>query len=178
SGEIVAALRAQNVQVAAGAIGQPPYANSDAFQIGVEAQVRFTDPPQFAGVVIRTDPDGHQVRVSDVGRVELGAADYGTNAYLSGKPSVIVAVMQRPGSNALKTAPAVPADMNRLSIGFPKGLEYKVIYNPTEFISQSIDAVYHTLFEAMILVVLVILVFLQSWRAAVIPIIAIPVSLV
>jgi hydrophobe/amphiphile efflux-1 (HAE1) family protein len=177
SSEIVAALRAQNVQVAAGAVGAPPYAQGDAFQIGVEAQGRFTDPQQFADVVIRTDPDGRQVRVSDVGRVELGAADYGINAYLSNKPSVIVGVMQRPGSNALKAAAAVTAEMDRLSASFPKGLEYKVIYNPTEFISQSIDAVYHTLFEAVILVVLVILLFLQSWRAAVIPIVAIPVSL-
>ena len=177
SDEIVSALRAQNVQVAAGAIGAPPYSNNDAYQIGVEAQGRFTDPQQFGDVVIRTDPDGHQVRVSDVARVELGAADYGTNAYLSGKPSVIVAVMQRPGSNALAAAQAVTSEMHGLSKRFPKGLEYKVIYNPTEFISQSIDAVYHTLGEAMILVVLVILVFLQSWRAAIIPIIAIPVSL-
>jgi hydrophobe/amphiphile efflux-1 (HAE1) family protein len=178
SGEIVAALRAQNVQVAAGAIGAPPIANNDAFQIGVEAQGRFTDPQEFANVVIRTDADGHQVRVSDIGRVELGAADYGTNAYLSGKPSVIVAVMQRPGTNALAAAEAVTKEMQTLSKRFPKGLEYKVIYNPTEFISQSIDAVYHTLGEAVLLVVLVILVFLQSWRAAIIPIIAIPVSLV
>jgi len=177
AGDIVAALRAQNVQVAAGAIGAPPYAKGDAFQIGVEAQGRFTDPQQFADVVIRTDADGRQVRVSDVARVELGAADYGLNAYLSGKPSVIVGVMQRPGSNALQAAQAVNAEMKRLSASFPAGLEYKVIYNPTEFISQSIDAVYHTLFEAVLLVVLVVLVFLQSWRAAVIPIIAIPVSL-
>jgi hydrophobe/amphiphile efflux-1 (HAE1) family protein len=178
SGEIIAALRAQNVQIAAGAIGQPPYANASAFQVGVEAQGRFTTPEQFADVVVRTDADGRQVRVGDVARVELGADDYNTNAYLSGKPSVIVAVMQRPGSNALDVAKAVRAEMNTLSTRFPKGLEYKVIYNPTEFISQSIDAVYHTLGEAILLVVLVILVFLQNWRAAVIPIIAIPVSLI
>jgi hydrophobe/amphiphile efflux-1 (HAE1) family protein len=175
--EIISALRAQNVQVAAGALGAPPYANGDAFQVGVEAQGRFTDPNEFANVVIRTDPDGRQVRVSDVARVELGAGDYNTNAYLSGKPSVIVGVMQRPGSNALKAAEGVNAEMKLLSSRFPKGLEYKVIYNPTEFISQSIDAVFHTLGEAIILVVLVIVVFLQSWRAAVIPIVAIPISL-
>ncbi len=175
--EIVSALRAQNVQVAAGAIGAPPHPTGDAFQIGVEAQGRFKDPSEFADVVIRTDSDGRQVRVSDVGRVELGAGDYNTNAYLSGKPSVIVAVLQRPGTNALKAAQAVTDTMNQLSARFPKGLEYKVIYNPTEFISQSIDAVFHTLAEAMVLVVLVIIVFLQSWRAALIPIVAIPVSL-
>ena len=178
AGDIVAALRAQNVQVSTGAIGQPPNDSGQAFQVGVEMQGRLTDPQQFADIVIRTDADGHQVRVGDVARVELGAADYGINTYLSGKPTVVIAVMQRPGSNALSAATAVKAEMDTLSKTFPKGLEYSVIYNPTEFISQSIDAVYHTLFEAMVLVVIVILVFLQNWRAAVIPIIAIPVSLI
>ncbi|HEY0270401.1 MAG TPA: efflux RND transporter permease subunit, partial [Sphingomonas sp.] len=178
SEEIIAALRAQNVQVAAGAIGQPPYSKGQAFQIGVETQGRLTTPQQFADVVIRTDPDGHQVRVSDIGRVELGAEDYGVNTYLSGKPTVVIGVFQRPGSNALAAAQAIHDEMETLKARFPRGLEYSVIYNPTEFISQSIDAVYHTLGEAMVLVVIVILVFLQSWRAAVIPIIAIPVSLI
>ncbi|MDF0540729.1 multidrug efflux RND transporter permease subunit [Sphingobium sp. H39-3-25] len=178
AGEIVAALRAQNVQVSAGAIGQPPYDSGEAFQVGVEMQGRLTDPKQFSDIVIRTDPDGHQVRVADVARVELGAQDYAINTYLSGKPTVVIAVLQRPGSNALDAADKVKAEMDTLSQRFPKGLEYSVIYNPTEFISQSIDAVYHTLFEAVVLVVLVILIFLQNWRAAVIPIIAIPVSLI
>ncbi|MDX3901075.1 MAG: multidrug efflux RND transporter permease subunit [Sphingobium sp.] len=178
AGEIVAALRAQNVQVSAGAIGQPPYDSGEAFQLGVEMQGRLSEPRQFADIVIRTDADGHQVRVSDVARVELGAQDYGINTYLSGKPTVVVAVLQRPGSNALDAAEKVKAEMDRLAKSFPKGLEYSVIYNPTEFISQSIDAVYQTLIEAVLLVVLVILVFLQNWRAAIIPIIAIPVSLI
>ena len=178
AGEIVAALRAQNVQVSAGALGQPPYAKGEAFQLGVETQGRLSDPQQFADVVIRTDAAGHQVRVRDVARVELGAADYGVNTYLSNKPTVVIAVMQRPGSNALAAAEKVKAEMDTIAKTFPKGMEYSTIYNPTEFISQSIDAVYHTLFEAMVLVVLVILIFLQNWRAAVIPILAIPVSLV
>jgi hydrophobe/amphiphile efflux-1 (HAE1) family protein len=178
AGEIVSALRAQNVQVAAGAIGAPPYAQGNAFQLNVETQGRLTDPKQFADVVIRTDPDGRQVRVADLARVELGAQDYGSNTYLSGKPTVIVAVFQRPGSNALAAAEGVSAEMKAMSAKFPKGLEYRVIYNPTEFIAESIDAVKHTLIEAMILVVLVILVFLQKWRAAIIPIVAIPVSLI
>ncbi|KQU61960.1 RND transporter [Sphingomonas sp. Leaf339] len=178
AGEIVAALRAQNVQVAAGTLGQPPYGKSSAFQLNVETQGRLTDPKQFADVVIRTDAAGRQVRVSDVARVELGAQDYGANTYLSGQPTVIAAVFQRPGSNALGAAKAVSAEMESMSKRFPKGLEYRVIYNPTEFIAQSIDAVKHTLVEAMILVVLVILVFLQKWRAAIIPIVAIPVSLI
>ncbi|KKW91488.1 efflux RND transporter permease subunit [Sphingobium chungbukense] len=182
AGEIVQALRAQNVQVSAGSIGQPPYDagshGGEAFQLGVEMQGRLTEPQQFSDIVIRTDADGRQVRVGDVARVELGAQDYGVNTYLSNKPTVVIATMQRPGSNALDAAEKVKAEMEQLSKRFPKGLEYSVIYNPTEFISQSIDAVYHTLFEAVILVVLVILVFLQNWRAAVIPIIAIPVSLI
>ncbi|UVO50195.1 multidrug efflux RND transporter permease subunit [Sphingomonas sp. SUN019] len=178
AGEIVAALRAQNVQVAAGTLGQPPYNQGNAFQLNVETQGRLTDPAQFGNVIVRTDPDGRQVRVRDVARVELGAADYNSNTYLSGKPTVIAAVFQRPGSNALAAAEKVSAEMEAMSKSFPKGLDYRVIYNPTEFIAQSVDAVIETLFEAMILVVLVILVFLQKWRAAIIPIVAIPVSLV
>ncbi|MBB3348204.1 efflux RND transporter permease subunit [Sphingomonas sp. BK069] len=178
AGDIVAALRAQNVQVAAGSLGQPPYGNGNAFQLNVETQGRLVDPNQFADVVIRTDDSGRQVRVRDVARVELGAQDYNSNTYLSGQPTVIAAVFQRPGSNALAAAEKVTAEMEAMSKSFPKGLEYRVIYNPTEFIAQSVDAVIHTLFEAMVLVVLVILVFLQKWRAAIIPIVAIPVSLV
>jgi hydrophobe/amphiphile efflux-1 (HAE1) family protein len=178
AGEIVAALRAQNVQVAAGTLGQPPYSSGGAYQINVETQGRLTEPSQFANVVVRTDPNGHQVRLSDVGRVELGAADYNSNTYLSNQPTVILGVFQRPGSNALAAADSVKAEMEALSKNFPKGLEYRVIYNPTEFIAQSIDAVGETLLEAMLLVVLVIIAFLQKWRAAIIPVVAIPVSLI
>ncbi|GAA3890522.1 multidrug efflux RND transporter permease subunit [Sphingomonas limnosediminicola] len=178
AGEIVNALRAQNVQVAAGTLGQPPYATGNAFQLNVETQGRLTDPQQFANVIIRTDADGRQVRVSDVARVELGAADYAANTYLSGEPTVILGVFQRPGSNALAAAAAVKAEMATMSKSFPPGLEYRIIYNPTEFISQSISAVRETLLEAIALVVLVVIVFLQRWRAAVIPVIAIPVSLI
>jgi hydrophobe/amphiphile efflux-1 (HAE1) family protein len=178
AGEIVSALRAQNVQVSAGALGQPPFDTGSAYQLGVATQGRLTTPEQFADVVIRTGSDGRQVRVRDIARVELGAQDYTTNTYLSGKPTVVIAVMQRPGSNALDAAQAVRSEMDTLARSFPHGLEYSVIYNPTEFIGQSIDAVYQTLLEAIVLVVLVILVFLQNWRAAVIPIVAIPVSLV
>jgi hydrophobe/amphiphile efflux-1 (HAE1) family protein len=178
AGEIVDALRAQNVQVAAGTLGQPPYATGNAYQVNVETQGRMTDPQQFANVVIRTDADGRQVHVSDVARVELGAADYAANTYLSGEPTVILGVFQRPGSNALAAAAAVKAEMETMSKSFPPGLEYRIIYNPTEFISQSIAAVVETLLEAIALVVLVVIVFLQRWRAAIIPLVAIPVSLI
>ena len=178
AGEIVAALRSQNVQVAAGTLGQPPYSTGNAFQLNVQTQGRLTNPEQFANVIIRTDPDGRQVRVSDVGRVELGAADYSSNTYLSNNPTVIVATFQRPGSNALAAAEAVETEMKTLAKSFPPGLEYRVIYNPTKFIAQSMEAVMTTLLEAIALVVLVIIVFLQKWRAAIIPVVAIPVSLI
>ncbi len=177
AGEIVSAMRAQNVQVAAGTLGQPPSPGS-AFQLNVETQGRFTDPRQFENVVIRTDAEGRQVRVGDVARVEIGAQDYGTSAYLDERDSVIIPVLQEPGSNALASAEAVQAAMEELSADFPAGLEYRIVYNPTEFIQQSVDAVVETLLEAIVLVVLVIVVFLQKWRASVIPVLAIPVSLI
>jgi hydrophobe/amphiphile efflux-1 (HAE1) family protein len=178
AGEIVAALRAQNVQVAAGAVGQPPEASGPAFELNVETQGRLTQPEQFANVVIKTDAQGRLTRLSDVARVELGAQDYGINTYLSGQESLGIAIFQRPGSNALAAADAVLKELQTMSKQFPHGLEYRVIYNPTQFISESIGAVQHTLIEAVVLVVFVILLFLQSWRAAVIPVIAIPVSLI
>ena len=178
AGEIVDALRAQNVQVSAGAIGKPPEAGGSAFEINVETEGRLSTPEQFANVVIKADAAGHLTRLKDVARVELGAEDYGTNAYLSGQPSLGIAIFQRPGSNALATADAVQAELKTMSLKFPHGLAYKIIYNPTEFIRQSVHAVQHTLLEAVLLVVIVILLFLQSWRAAIIPVIAIPVSLV
>ena len=177
-GDIVAALRAQNVQVAAGTVGQPPYDTGAANQISVETQGRFKTPEEFAQVIVRTGEDGAITRLSDVARVELGAEDYGVNGYLSGEDSIIMAFTQRPGTNALSTALAIRAELEEAAKSFPKGLEYRIIWNPTEFISESTEAVQKTLLEAMVLVVLVILVFLQSWRAALIPVIAIPVSLI
>ncbi|BBC72184.1 RND transporter [Altererythrobacter sp. B11] len=177
AGDIVSALRAQNVQIAAGTLGQPPSQDS-AFQLNVETQGRFTDPTQFENVVIRTDADGRQVRVGDVARVEIGAENYSTSAYLNDNDSVIIPVLQKPNSNALASAEAVKAEMESLSKDFPAGLEYRIVYNPTEFIQQSVDAVIHTLIEAIVLVVIVIVVFLQKWRASLIPVLAIPVSLI
>ncbi len=178
AGDIVAALRAQNVQVAAGTVGQPPYDTGTTQQFSVEAQGRFKTADEFASIIVRTDENGGITRVRDVARVELGADDYGVNAYLSGKDSIIMGVTQRPGSNALAAAEGVKAELADAAKSFPKGLEYRIIWNPTEFISDSISAVQKTLFEAVILVVLVIIIFLQSWRAALVPVIAIPVSLI
>jgi hydrophobe/amphiphile efflux-1 (HAE1) family protein len=175
--DVVGALRAQNVQVAAGILGQQPSPNS-AFQLNVETQGRFTDPAQFSRVVIRTDAQGRQIHLSDVARVEIGAADYATSAYLNHMDSVILPVFQKPGSNALAAATKIKATMDELARSFPKGLEYRIVYNPTEFIAESIKAVLHTLLEAVVLVVLVIIVFLQKARASIIPVLAIPISLV
>jgi hydrophobe/amphiphile efflux-1 (HAE1) family protein len=177
-GEIVDALRAQNVQVAAGTLGQPPYAARSAYQLNVETQGRFKDPGDFANIVIKTSPDGAVTRLADVGRVELGADDYGVNGYLSGQESLILGITQRPGTNALAAEQNVLKEMASASKDFPSGVAYRVIWNPTEFISASMEAVQTTLLEAVALVVLVILVFLQSWRAAIIPVVAIPVSLI
>jgi hydrophobe/amphiphile efflux-1 (HAE1) family protein len=176
--EVIDALRNQNVQVAAGIIGQPPLDSSRAFQINIIAQGRLVTPEEFENIIVKTGQGGRVVRLGDVGRVELGAQDYAVNSYLDGKPAVAMVIQQRPGSNALATAELVRERMRALSEDFPKGIEYRVVYDPTVFIDESIRALIHTIFEAALLVVLVVLAFLQSWRASIIPILAIPVSLV
>lgn len=176
--EVIQALRQQNLQVAAGIIGQPPVDANVAFQLNVSTLGRLTDPEQFENIIIKTGADGRITRLKDVARVELGALDYSTGSYLDGKPALGIAVMQRPGSNALETANRVKALLAELSRDFPKGLESRIVYNPTEFIQQSLDALKHTVFEAVVLVVLVVMLFLQTWRASIIPVAAIPVSLI
>jgi HAE1 family hydrophobic/amphiphilic exporter-1 len=177
AGEVVAALQAANLQVAAGAINQPPATSPGAFQFSVQTLGRLSDPEQFGEVVIRADADGY-IRVRDIARVELGAQDYTLNAYLDRDVATAMVIFQRPGSNALSTAAAVKSTMDTAKKDFPPGIDYTIVYNPTEFIQQSVDEVVRTLFEAVGLVVLVVIVFLQTWRAAVIPVIAIPVSLI
>ncbi len=176
--EIVNALRRANLQVAAGAINQPPASSKGGFQLSVQTLGRLSDPKQFADIVVAKDASGRVTRVRDVARVELGAQDYSINAYLDNKVATAIVIFQRPGSNALATAQSVLDLMKEQSRSFPPGLRYSVVYNPTEFIQRSVDEVIKTLWEALILVVLVVIVFLQSWRAAIIPIVAIPVSLI
>ncbi len=176
--DVVAALRAANVQVAAGSINQPPATSPGAFQLAVQTLGRLSSPEQFQEIVVSTDTDGRVTRLRDIGRVELGSQDYTTNAYLDNQVATAIAIFQRPGSNALATAASVLATMADLAKSFPAGMSYRVAYNTTEFIQQSVDEVIKTLFEAVVLVVLVILLFLQTWRAAIIPIVAIPVSLI
>src|SRR5262247_626343 len=176
--DVVAALRANNIQVAAGAINQPPATSPGGFQVAVQTLGRLTNPEQFNDIVVATDADGRVTRVRDIARVELGAQDYTRNAYLDNQVATAIGVFQRPGSNALATAAAVLSTLDELSKSFPPGMEYRVVYNTTEFIQQSVNEVIRTLFEAVVLVVIVIILFLQSWRAAIIPIVAIPVSLI
>ncbi len=185
--EIVAALRSHNVQVPAGNIGGPPFGKSpSAYQLQIQADGRLVTPQQFADVVVKRDAQNRITRISDVARVELGAQNYTTNAYLGfdkdGKAQIdqaaAIGILAQPGANALSAAQGVIDEMKVLKKSFPPGLDYQIIYNPTKFISQSVAEVYKTLFEALALVVVVVLVFLQSWRAAIIPILAIPVSLV
>ena len=178
SDEIVAALRAQNVQAAGGALGQAPNDTGAAFQLPVQVEGRLADPEEFANIVIRTDADGRVTRVRDIGRVELGAQDYGMRGYFDGKRGIGLAIIQQPGANALSTAAEVMKAVEELKPSMPQGVSYSIPYNPTEFVEASVASVQSTLFEAVILVVVVIMVFLQTWRAAIIPILAIPVALV
>jgi hydrophobe/amphiphile efflux-1 (HAE1) family protein len=178
SQEAVAAISAQNVQVAGGTLAEPPVQTDQAFQIKLQLLGRLTRPEEFGEIVIRTGADGRVVRLKDVARVELGALSYLTNGYLDGQRAVVIAVTQLPGSNALTTARGVQDAMAEMAKGFPQGIEHKIIYNPTDFIAKSIDELITTIFEAVLLVVVVVLVFLQSWRATIIPVLAIPVSLI
>jgi hydrophobe/amphiphile efflux-1 (HAE1) family protein len=177
AGDVVAAIRAQNLQITGGQFASPPIADR-AFQPNLTFTGRLKDPSQFEDIVVKAGQDGRIVRLRDVSRIELGALDYSTNSFLLRKTAVAMLVTQRPGSNALATAKGISDTMTKLKASFPKGLDYNIGYNPTEFIAQSISELIKTIYEAMILVVIVVLVFLQGWRPAIIPIVAIPVSLV
>ena len=177
TGDVVSALQGQNIQVASGVLSQPPVDQPRAFQMAVQTLGRLADPAQFADILVKQTPTA-VVRLKDVATVELAALDYTTNSYLDRDPAVALGIFQLPGSNALATAKAIQSTMDELAKDFPQGLKYTIVYNPTQFIQQSVDAVVETIGEATILVVLVVILFLQTWRAAVIPIIAIPVSLI
>ncbi len=179
AGDVINAVREQNLQVAAGVVGGPPLPpKATKFQYTVSALGRLTDPQQFANIVVKTGEDGRITRVRDVARVELGAADYDTDFAFDGQPAVGIGIFQLPGTNSIETANAVYAKMTELKGSFPAGLDYAIPYDTTIFVRSSIRDVIWTLFEAIGLVVIVILVFLQSWRASLIVLLAIPVSLV
>ncbi|HEY6994286.1 MAG TPA: multidrug efflux RND transporter permease subunit [Xanthobacteraceae bacterium] len=175
--DVVLALQAQNVQVAGGVLDQAPMPNQGAFQFAVRTLGRLASPDEFANIVVKQTA-GAVVRLKDVARIELAAQDYTSNSYLDRDPAVALAIFQRPGSNALATAKTIINTMEQLATRFPSGIKHAIVYNPTEFIQESVNAVIETIGEAIILVVLVVILFLQTWRAAVIPIVAIPVSLI
>ncbi|MDB5515455.1 MAG: aminoglycoside/multidrug efflux system [Tardiphaga sp.] len=177
AGDVLTAIRAQNLQITGGQIAEPPIADR-AFQPNLTFTGRLRDPAQFEDIVLKGGEEGRTVRLRDVARIELGALSSTTNGFLLRKEAVALLVFQRPGSNALSTAKGISDTMAKLKTEFPKGLDYNIGYNPTEFIAQSVSELIKTIYEAMVLVVIVVLVFLQGWRPAIIPIVAIPVSLI
>ncbi|MGC3981092.1 MAG: multidrug efflux RND transporter permease subunit [Steroidobacteraceae bacterium] len=175
--DVVAAIREQNVQVAAGQIGAPP-AEGAEFQLALNAMGRLTDEDQFGDIIIKTGASGEIVHLRDVARIELGAASYALKAGLDNKNAVALPVFQAPGSNALELSSQVRQSMERLKQNFPEGVDYSIVYDPTVFVRDSIKGVVETLLEAIALVVLVVILFLQTWRASVIPLVAVPVSVI
>jgi multidrug efflux pump len=178
AGDVVAAIREQNIQVAAGQLGAPPAANGANFQLAINTKGRLIDETDFENIIVRTGDTGQVVRLRDVARVELGSDNYALRAMLNGRTAVAIPIFQRPGSNAIAISDAVRAKMAELKKSFPQGIDYDVAYDPTVFVRGSITAVVHTLLEAIALVVLVVILFLQTWRASIIPLLAVPVSLI
>ena len=176
--EVIAAVREQNVQVAAGVVGQQPSREHSDFQYTISTTGRLSNAEQFAEIVIKKGKDAQVTYLKDVARIELGAKDYNSGLLLDGEPTVGLAIFQLPGSNALETKKAVVDAMEKLKPRFPEGLDYLLVYDTVVFVQQSIDAVIKTLFEALLLVVLVVVIFLQNWRATIIPLLAVPVSLI
>ncbi len=178
AGDIVRAIREQNVQVAAGSLGQPPAVTGSEFQYTLTAPGRLKKAAEFGDIVLKTGKLGDVVRLADVARIELGSRDYSSRTYMDGYNAVSLRVFQLPGSNAIETADAVYKRLAQLKERFPPGVDYKINYDTTKFVRASISSVLHTLMEAVLLVVLVVIIFLQSWRASVIPLLAVPVSLI
>ena len=175
--DVTQALAGQNVQVASGVLNQPPVDKPGAFQIAVQTQGRLSDVEEFGNIIVKQTATA-VVRLRDLAKIELAAVDYSSNSYLDLDPAVAIAVFQRPGSNALSTAQEIRAEMERLAPRLPVGVKYTIVYDPTQFIQQSVDAVQETILEAILLVVIVVIIFLQTWRASIIPLVAIPISLI
>src|SRR5713101_2111738 len=176
--DVVAAVRSQNQQVSAGVIGGPPYDNDVALQLPINVQGRLQEIEEFAEMIVKRDASGVITRLNDVARIEIDAAQYGLRSLLDNQPAVAIPIFQSPGSNAIEISNQVRKTMAALAKNFPEGVEYSVVYDPTVFVRGSIEAVVHTLLEALALVVLVVIVFLQTWRASLIPLLAVPVSIV
>jgi len=178
AGEVVQAIRGQNVQVAAGVIGQPPIDDAGDFQLNVTTQGRLITEDEFAQIIVKRGDDGRVTRLRDVARIELGAQDYSRLSYLDGKSAIAVLVYQRPGTNAVDTAAEVKRVMTEMSEEFPQGIGYQIAYNPTDYVEESINEVIETLFLTTLFVVLTVFLFLHGWRPTIIPVIAIPISLI
>ncbi|TKK04410.1 multidrug efflux RND transporter permease subunit [Pseudomonas fluorescens] len=176
--DVVTAIREQNRQVAAGALGAQPAPNATAFQLSVNTQGRLVTEEEFENIIIRSGDNGEITRLKDIARVELGTNQYALRSLLNNNPAVGLPIFQRPGSNAIQISNDVREKMAELKKNFPQGMDFAIAYDPTVFVRGSIEAVVHTLFEALILVVLVVILFLQTWRASIIPLVAVPVSLI
>jgi hydrophobe/amphiphile efflux-1 (HAE1) family protein len=176
--EVLAALRAQNVQVSAGLLNQPPVPGNGAYQINVQTLGRLATPEQFADIVLKTDDRGRVTRIRDVGWVEVGAADYGSTAYMDRSDGLPLLIFAQPGANSLAVEHEVLSTMAELKKDFPAGVDSIVIYDPTIFVAKSVREVATTIFVAILLVVGVVILFLQTWRASIIPVVAIPISLI
>ena len=176
--EVLAALRAQNLQVSAGILNQPPVPGDEAYQINVETLGRLSAPEQFADIVVKSDSEGRVTRIRDIGRVEVGAADYGSTAFVDRDNASALVIYAEPGANSLAVDREVRSTMREVKKDFPQGVDYTIVYDPTIFIGKSVDEVIKTIFVAILLVVGVVFLFLQTWRATIIPVVAIPVSLI
>ncbi|SDU78963.1 efflux RND transporter permease subunit [Pseudomonas sihuiensis] len=176
--DVVTAIREQNRQVAAGALGAPPSDAGNSFQLSINAQGRLVSEEEFENIIIRVGDNGEITRLRDIARVELGSNQYALRSLLNNQPAVAIPVFQRPGSNAIEISDSVRERMAELKQSFPQGMDYEIVYDPTIFVRGSIEAVVHTLLEAIVLVVLVVILFLQTWRASIIPLVAVPVSLI
>ncbi len=176
--DVVNAIREQNRQVAAGSLGAPPAPGATDFQLSINTQGRLVTEGEFENIIIRASEDGSITRLRDIARIELGSSQYALRSLLNNQPAVAIPVFQRPGSNAIEISDSVRARMAELKRDFPEGVDYEIVYDPTIFVRGSIEAVVHTLLEAIVLVVLVVILFLQTWRASIIPLAAVPVSLI
>ncbi|AGI23907.1 efflux RND transporter permease subunit [Pseudomonas sp. MT3] len=176
--DVVQAIREQNRQVAAGSLGAPPAPSATSFQLSINTQGRLVTEEEFENIIIRSGPDGEITRLKDIARIELGSNQYALRSLLNNQPAVALPIFQRPGSNAIAISNEVREKMAELKKNFPQGVDYSIVYDPTIFVRGSIEAVVHTLFEALVLVVLVVVLFLQTWRASIIPLAAVPVSLI
>jgi multidrug efflux pump len=176
--DVVNAIREQNRQVAAGQLGAPPSPSATSFQMSINTQGRLVSEEEFENIIVRAGDNGEITRVKDIARVELGSSQYALRSLLNNQPAVAIPIFQRPGSNAIDISNEVRGEMELLKKNFPEGMDYSIVYDPTIFVRGSIEAVVHTLFEALILVVLVVILFLQTWRASIIPLVAVPVSLI